>query len=199
MFHNIVQVKWLHKMQKGCHPQAFRYACMEGHIETAKWLQANCPCCREWILQNSTATLAVFMQHWRQLDSLGVGGHLEMLKWLLEDYDIGDTLHCLIRNAVISGSQECLEFLIAQPERYHKMVMESRGDSKKPPLMKLAVEHDRLQMLPVLATISGTQPTGNSFCFNFSRHKAIAIQISPVRQLFALVTLSSFFVHDLLV
>ena len=166
MFCNTVQVKWLHKMQKGCHPQAFRYACMEGHLETAKWLKANCSCCREWRSQNSTPTLAVFLQDWRQSGSLGVGGHLEMLKWLLEDYDIGDTLHCLIRNAIISDSQECLEYLIAQPERYHKMVMESRENLKTPPLMKLAVQHDRLQMLPALATISGTQPPGAAFAPN---------------------------------
>ena len=163
-----MQVKWLHKRQKGCHPQAFRYACMAGHLETAQWLQANCSCCQEWTLHKSSPTLADFIQDWRQIGSLAVGGHLEMLKWLLEDYDIGDTLHCLIRSAVISGSQECLDFLIAQPERYHKMVMQSRASLRKPPLMKLAVKHDRLHMLPALATISGTHPAGHTLrylCF----------------------------------
>ena len=149
-----MQVKWLHRMQKGCHCQAFSYACMEGHLEIAKWLQANCSCCQARAVQNSSPTLAIFLQDWREFDSVGIGGHLEILKWLLQDYDIGDTLYRLIGNAVKAGSQECLEFLMAQPEKYHQAVRQKGGRLQQPPLMKIAVQFGRLRMLPALATIS---------------------------------------------
>ena len=76
-----------------------------------------------------------------------------MLKWLLEDYVIGSSLYSLMENAVLAGSQECLEFLLAQPDRYHQAARQKK--SKCRPLMELAAEYGRLGMLPALSKITG--------------------------------------------
>ena len=149
-----VQVKWLHARSEGCHPLAFDQACRHGHLQVAKWLKAHCSRCQEWTVQKSDPSLQTFIHGLGGSNEVwGVGGHLEMLKWLLQDYVIGSSLYSLMEIAVIAGSQECLDFLLTQPEKYHHAARQSKSTCR--PLMKVAARHGRLGMLPALSKITG--------------------------------------------
>ena len=126
---------------------------MLGKLEVAKWLKANCPACQAWTLQQPEPRLASFLGNLRSY-STNVCMDLDLLRWILKEYDIADNLYRLIGHAVISGSQECLQFLMSQPEKYHQAARHSNV-VLHPLLMELAAEHGRLEMLPTLSTITG--------------------------------------------
>ena len=159
---SVIQVKWLHAMGTGCDPQAFRCACMRGHIEVAKRLKANCSRCQEGSTQDSDQSIAQFIET-SYTECCGVGGHLEMLEWLLQGYDIGSSLYRLIYNAITTGCQNCLQLLVSQPDKYRKegtsrrpkLGLPGRRDNSWNPLMTHAVIHGRLEMLPTLSILTG--------------------------------------------
>ena len=105
-------------------------------------------------MQKCDPSLETFIhkpEMWSELE--GVGGHLEMLKWLLQDSVIGNSLYRLSEIAVIAGSQECLDFLLAQPAECHQAARRNKSTCR--PLMKLAAKYGRLDMLPALSKLKG--------------------------------------------
>ena len=149
-------MKWLHQVGRGCHSRAFHAACKSGHLEVAKWIKAHCLACQEWTLNQPAPKLASFLGELSHFDSSNICSQLDMLQWLLQEYDIADHLYHLIGHAIPAGSQNSLQFLMAQPERYHQAARQSES-VVHPSLMELAARHGRSEMLPCLATISGAQ------------------------------------------
>ena len=165
-----MQVKWLYSRAKGYYPAAFSRACRSGHLEIARWLHDSCPACQAWSKKYKGQTpwspnFEFFLgnrklTHAPPVPILPIS--LEMLKWLLEKYEIEDTLYLLMANAVIAGDQACLQFLMEQPEEYHQAARQSENHMHRPPLMELAARHGRVDMLPVVSKLSG--PDANLPC-----------------------------------
>ena len=150
------QVKWLHSVKKGCHPEALRSACINGHLHVARWLKANCTACQEWTLQQPDQ-LASFTSDPLSIQSSNVGAHLVILKWLLSEYEMGASLYRLVADAVLAGNEECFQFLMNQPEKHHLAAKCSRFRIH-PCLMQIAAEHGRTAMLSALSQITGAAP-----------------------------------------
>ena len=150
----LVQVKWLHAMNKGCHSGALHYACTNGHVAVADWLHENCSVCQEWTESQPGPHLLAFLENWRATQPSPAPIGMKMLKWLLEKYELADTLYHLLANAVIAGDEECFGFLISQPEQFHQAARQS--NRRLPPLMELAVRYGRTDMLPALSKFTGT-------------------------------------------
>ena len=150
----LVQVKWLHAMKKGCHPRALHYACTNSHVEVADWLHENCPACQEWTENQPGSRLLTFVGNWMAHSPPSAPIRMKMLRWLLERYQLADALYHLLANAVIAEDEDCFQFLISQPEKFHQAARQSK--SQVPPLMQLAVKYGRVDMLPALSKITGT-------------------------------------------
>ena len=166
------QVEWLHTVRKGCDPQALLCACKHGHLNVARWLQANCSACQRWTRQQQDP-LAFFLEYPASFGSK-VGGNLEILQWLLGEFNMADNLYRLVGAAVVAGSEDCFQFLMAQPEKYHQAARQSKSPLQRC-LMLLAAENGRTTMLPALTALSQVTGVGASKSLFFQTRK-ISVQ-----------------------
>ena len=141
-------------------------------------MYGNCSACQEWTEEQPGSRLLTFLGSWSGTGPYFVARWqstlpppaplgLKMLKWLLEKYDLADALYHLLANAVISGDEDCFDYLISQPEQFHQAARQSTSGA--PPLMELAVKYGRVDMLPALSKFTGALNLKLNFFSHFTR------------------------------